>query len=167
MEWIEPVINRSLADVEEVKSLKERIYAVGWSGLTTEEQGKFLGDMVGTLNYITLNRIEGNTLFLEEAIRDLGFIVAQLQHKRNWTLADMPNKVDLARLRDNIEQLQAEFYYLITSLPDDLNAPNYEQINAVERVLAELKTATELIMQSWKYCGTFACGQGLVLPQRS
>ena len=56
---------------------------------------------------------------------------------------------------------------MATSLPENMEIPDIAKMNAVEEVLVELKAAADLIIQSWKYCGTFSCGQDLVLPQRS
>ncbi len=167
MTWIEPVTTRTVFDVEAVKSLKERIYTVGWDGLSEAEQLEFLGDMIGTLNHITLNRIEGNTDFLAGLIRELGFVVQELLCKTNWNRASLPVRSDLQRLVDNVTVLCDSFYPMQTSLPESMNTPDFDKMNAIEEVLAELKAAADLIMQSWKYCGTFACGQALVLPQRS
>lgn len=167
MTWITPVTERTEFDVEAAKSLKERIYTVGWVNLTAAEQMEFLGDMIGTLNHITLNRIECNTCFLEELIRSLGFAVQKLAYKKDWSRESLPVRNDLQRLVDNIAALCDSFYAMATSLPENMEIPDIAKMNAVEEVLVELKAAADLIIQSWKYCGTFSCGQDLVLPQRS
>lgn len=167
MEWITPITNRTLADVEAVKSLKERIYAVGWKGLTAAERAEFLGDAIGTLNHITLNRIECNINHMEDVIRNLGFIMKKQTYKQDWDLYDLPDQADFERLLGNIVELLDTFYYMGTSLPDNLLQPDFEQLNAVEEVLHELKKASDLVIRSWKHCGSFVCGQSLILPQRS
>lgn len=166
MEWITPVTDRTLADIESVKSLKERIYTAGWQNLTEEEKTTFLGDMVGTLNYITLNRIECNTQHMEEVLENLGFLLRHQAYMQDWTLQALPTKKDFERLLSNIESHLRTFYYMETALPENLQKPTYGELNAVEQVLLELKQASDLVIQGWKYCGTFHCGQSLVLPQR-
>lgn len=166
MEWSEPITNRTLVDIEEVRSLKERIYEVGWQGLTAEEQAAFLGDMIGTLNYITLNRIEGNTAHLASIFKALGYIVKGNFYKKDWKLEDLPVMDDFERLLWNIDDLLKHSYYMKTSLPQSLLHPGYSQMNDIEEVLLELKAATELIIEGFRHCGSFNfySGSEVVLP---
>lgn len=166
MAWIEPVINRTLADVEDVKSLKERIYAVGWTGLDPEERKTFLGDMIGSLNSIMLNRIEGNTAELAGLLQSLGYLVPSLNYVVNWGVSSLPNIQEFIRILSNIEKLLDCSYSMKTKLPATLSKPDYQQINDTEKVLLELKDAIKLIIEGFRYCGgfNFYTGSEVVLP---
>lgn len=164
-EWIEPVVNRTSSDVDTVKSLVQRILSDGWSTLMSEEQSFFLGDMIGTLNHFCLNRVENNTKVLYNYIRTLGFPTYNDSYKEDWNYDDLPVIDDFTRILNNIIHIIHSEYPISTSLPANLDMPDYTQINAVEEVLLELKAIYETIPKSYKYCGTFNCGQDIILPK--
>lgn len=165
--WIEPVFNRTQADVQEAKQLTRRILTEGWDSLETEEQSFYLGDMIGTLNYITLNRIENNNEYINQYIESLGFSEWWGTFKTNWTYSDQPNRTNFTRILQNLYHVVSVNYPVSVYVPSNLNAPTFDQINTIEKLLQELKDIYETIPKSYKYCGTFNSGQVIVLPQRS
>lgn len=165
--WIEPIFNRTQSDVQEAKQLTQRILTEGWDSLETSEQTFYLGDMIGTLNYITLNRIENNIEYIHQYLVTLGFYEYSDTYKKNWTYSDLPITSNFERILGNLAHVVSENYLTDSTAPSNLNAPTFDQINTIEKLLQELKDMYETIPQSYKYCGTFNSNQTLVLPQRS
>lgn len=165
--WIEPIYSRTQEDVQEAKQLTQKILIEGWDSLTTEEQSFYLGDMIGTLNPITLNRIENNTEYIEQYFESLGFREWSDSYKKNWNYLDLPIGSDFERILRNITHVVDARYLTESSVPGNLNAPTFDQINTIEKLLQELKDMYETIPKSYKYSGTFNSGQVIVLPQRS
>ena len=165
--WIEPVYNRTLTDIQTARNLTQKILTEGWSTLTAEEQTFYLGDMIGTLNPITLNRIENNTEYIKQYLESLGFYEWGDTYKKNWSYSDLPITSDFERILRNLDHAVDMHYPVDSSLPSNLNAPAYDEINMIEKLLQELKDMYETIPKSYKYCGTFNSDQLIVLPQRS
>jgi len=107
------IFDRTNADVEEVRTLRNKILASGYDSLTTEEKTKYQAGMKGAYNYTDMNRV-GNAISyvvnrgitLEQALVTLisnsGLEDNALYHlgidvsttvtpKTNWVVGDTPS----------------------------------------------------------------------------
>lgn len=134
--WIEPIVDRNAQDLREQN---ERAY----------------------LNYFDLNRIEQDTEYLHDVLLAYGYS-QQVVCKTDWVMADFPYITEIERTRSNILNLLNGYYTQETELPTSLTELTWRKLNAVEK---NLKLMYEMIIrmeQSFRRCGTFHAGQGVV-----
>lgn len=187
--WIEPVIDRSQSDVDYLKSVALKIIATGFDSLTTDEELFWLlgseeelsasDDLLGTVdglqlivytriikgawNISDLNRIEQNCKHLFEELTDLGYDIGVIIKENEWLYEDFPVLSEIDRIRLNVKLLCDVF--LITS---DLDFGNiyldYDNANRIEQLLLFVYNTLQNLFTGLRYCGTFNCGQTLILP---
>ena len=171
MVWIDPIFDRTLDDVNLIKELNDKINTKGWSGLTALQRDKWLmGGAVasigvrGALNYVDLNRVEGNCVYLQERLQSYGYM-ASVNVKLDWTVEDFFRLADLNRIKQNVLNL-AEVYYTLPTTPTITLLPltlNYTQLNDIEKFIFDLNVILERMIDSFIYCGTFNCGQEIII----
>jgi len=162
-EWIEPVWQRTQADVDYALRLNSKIAKTGWNSLTPQEQSDWFVGLIGCLNYWDLNRIEIDTEFLSDLLYQYGYGFGGLQVKTDWDMTDFPYSAELERIRSNVRALIDVYYPQEIPLPDTLEKPNHQTINDLENVLKLMKEMIHRMEQSFRYSGTFYSGQGVSL----
>ncbi|MGE4549178.1 MAG: hypothetical protein AB7C89_06465 [Intestinibacillus sp.] len=108
--YTDPVYDRTQADVDRARTLAAKI---GSKTATAAELAEWGTDLRGAVNASDLNRIETATAFLQDVLEGYGYSIT-LVTKTDWTITDRPTVAQLARIRGNINALQAGFY----TLPD-------------------------------------------------
>ena len=136
--WVEPVYDRTPQDVA-AKNKK------------------------GVLNYADLNRIEGNTEYLSDALLAHGYLGAIQLIKTDWQMTDMIYLSDMNRILANCIRLNNGFFKQ-KELPTTLQNPDYIKINTIEEVQQYEYDMINEVERSYRYCGTFYSGQ-MPLPQ--
>lgn len=136
--WTAPIIDRTLVDV---------------TTLTTK----------GKLSANDLNRIEGNIEILSTLLNNFGY-GATLTSKTDWAITDFPYQAQMARLISNATALVTAYHSQGVTLPADLELALWNEMNDLENVLKLMNDMISLMQYSFRYCGTFACGQ-TPLPQ--
>lgn len=113
----------------------------------------------GFMNYHDLNRIETNCKFLAEVLIGYGYPVVVVT-KTDWKRTDFPYLSELERIAGNIQLLKDNFYALPTTpaLPDNLEVMYYYKLNDIEKILFDLNSVIDLMIKSFRYCGTFYAG---------
>ena len=135
-EWIEPIVDRNAQDLREQN---ERAY----------------------LNYFDLNRIEQDTEYLHDVLLAYGYS-QQVVCKTDWVMADFPYITEIERTRSNILNLLNGYYTQETELPTSLTELTWQKLNAVEQNLKLMYEMIGRMEESFKRCGTFHAGQGVV-----
>lgn len=80
-------------------------------------------------------------------------------------MTDFPYKSELDRIRSNIEKLIDAYYELEGSPAMEFTTSlSWEDANSLEKNLKNLKIILDRMINGFRYCGTFACGQELILP---
>ena len=117
----------------------------------------------GAYNYVDLNRIEEWCEYIAEQLNLYHYPVS-IVTKTNWTMEDFPTKVEMKRIRDNVESLK-NAYYSFTLVPENLDKMTYQKANDLEMVLYEIKTYIDNMVNSFLYSGTFYSGEseGLIV----
>ena len=142
--WSEPIFDRTLADVEYAKQqLVHNLNNV---------------DFKGCFNAKDILRIENNTRYLADALNNLCYR-NDITTQSSWTVNSVPNVTNIVRIINNVSKLISAYYK-----PN--NAPNlpttlltYEQVNALEKNLYLIKEMLEDMINSFRECGTFECGE--------
>lgn len=165
IEWIEPITNRTQADVNYVKTLNTKIRKNGFSNLTTEEQEAWKNGLIGALNAVDLNRIENNIKYLHEVLFSYGYLSVIQEKTEEWEISSLPMKTELERIKSNLENIINNYNTPKQSVPQSVDYPTYATINELEQVIFQLNNMIGLMEKSFRYCGTFYCGESLILPE--
>lgn len=113
----------------------------------------------GYCNHDMLNRIEKNCSYLADQLNYFGYRV-DITAKTDWAIDDFPYLIQINRIRDNINVL-LDAYFKMPGSPDIRywNSLNWKDANSLEQNLLNINTLLELMVQSFKYCGEFICGE--------
>lgn len=150
MEW---VYDRTQEDVKRAKLLTQK-YAAGT--ITKTEKKEWAAGMKGALNASDLNRIEGN-------IREIAGFLAITVTTKTWEKNQIPRVSDFKRIRDNVQRIRDAW----STLKDTTDTPDtplvtYQQWNAIERILHDVKYVYDRVMDSYYYCGDeIYAGEGI------
>ena len=145
MPWVEPVIDRTKADVD---------YA--------EANRNDADSLKGAMNFSDWNRVTGNIYYLADVLKSGFYITVTVTCKNSWTRADFPTQSEINKIKKDIESLLAAIN-MAKSVPGQ---PwfMYQKINIIEELLLEMKEYTERGRERFKDCGTFYAGQAEILP---
>ena len=97
--------------------------------------------------------------------------------KTNWAVADIPLEAQMVRYISNINTIRAviDVPSETPATPTDVQGLTVTEANDIEAILKAVDGATlalealkksyaDLTADAWRYCGTFNCGQGVILP---
>lgn len=151
--WVQPIYDRTSADVQYAKDNQSRVNA----------------ELKGALDYRTLNRIEGNIEYLSNILNRYNYINTTT-NKTNWTINEYFYYSEMARILVNLTNMRNAFYVKPTtpSVPNiDLNTPLiYNDINSIERILNDINELTQYMENNFVYSGVANSGQTRVWQQR-
>ena len=146
--WTTPVFDRTQADVDfAIAQISE------WkkNGFTT------ITELKGCLNTTDMNRIENNIQFLSDRITSLYYF--SVVNTKTWNRSMLPTVTEVERILKNL-------LTLITSFQKGENTPDvpttmvdFEQINSIEENLFVIKGMVDSMVESYRRCGTFQCGE--------
>ena len=159
MSWIDPVYDRTQADVDfAIKTIAE------WIAANTAGNPLVVYDLKGCLNVSDLNRIEGNIAFLTERFNDLMY--PPDTSIKDWEAHGLPSGDDIRRILANVRSLIEVFYQQpkAPDVPEDMR--NYSEINAIEENLLLIKELLDGMVASFRKSGTFQSGSTMFLPIR-
>lgn len=163
MSWLEPIFDRTLQDILNVKAQIEHIQQSGWATFSTDEQNAFLGELRGTFSKVTIERIINNIYYLEQLLLQHGYSPRlPTRPKTSWEYSDVPTFELLTQLVDDIQQLVDCSYEAARQLPQDLTYLDYQKVNDIEYVQWNIKWFIEKIEEHVLYCGQPKCGQTVV-----
>lgn len=111
----------------------------------------------GAYNYNDLNRIETWCEYLAQQLNSYNYYV-DITVKTNWTMEEFPTKVQMKRIRDNVQKLKNAFMSY-TSVPASLEKMTYQKANDLEKVLYELDTLINNMIASFYYSGEVFAGE--------
>jgi hypothetical protein len=137
-----------------------------WRTQVANGQSPTVTELKGCLNATDLNRIEGNTMYISQLIREHGF-QTNVTTKVDWTDESLPNATDVNRIIDNIKEIRNKYYEPagMPSLPQTV--VSFSDINAIERSLMLFREMLLGMVGAFRRSGTFRCGQGMKLPMNT
>lgn len=143
MAWIDPIYDRTQADVDLIKLDP------------TNSNNK------GAYNYADLNRIESNCEYIMNLLNnsDLFYYPINIEVKTDWNVKDIPHIKDINRIRQNILTLKngmnlGEEYKEI----EFSKTMDYIKANILEKDLTLIKGIIDSCMRELRKCNTFYCG---------
>lgn len=133
MTWINPIYDRTQGDV---------------SGRTPK----------GFINYTDLNRIEGDCIYLRDALKAQGYYVTI--HSKAWVMEDFPYLTEINRIRDNVMALIGGLHDL-TGRPvvRYVNTLNYTDANSLERNIAIIDPLLQKMIDHLRFSGELYSGE--------
>ena len=131
MAWIDPIYDRTQADVDLIKLDP------------TNSNNK------GAYNYTDLNRIESNCEYIMNLLNnsDLFYYPINIEVKTDWNVKDIPHIKDINRIRQNI-----------LTLKNGMNlGEEYKEIE-FSKTMDYIKANIHSCMRELRKCNTFYCG---------
>ncbi len=161
MEWIVPVIDRTLLDVQDALAQIEV-----WRTQVANGQTPTVTELKGCLNATDLNRIESNTRYISQAIQEYGYRL-NVTTKVDWTDECLPNVDDVNRIIGNIEEIRNKYYEPAGMPPLPQTMVSFSDINAIELSLLLFKETLLFMAGVFRRSGTFAVGSSFRLPMHA
>lgn len=153
VEWIEPVFDRTYADVEFAKrKIAEWI----------EENVSTVYELKGCLNVSDMNRIENNIKYLSD-ILSKNLYIKSLQTKK-WNMDSVVMLDDVRRILDNVTTIVENFHKPIKSKSLPYNMGSYIDINTIEEILFYVKELVDDMEGCYQISDTFYSGSKRILP---
>jgi hypothetical protein len=116
----------------------------------------------GFYNHTDLNRVGHNVDYLSGVLNGYGYLVVTTP-KENWAVGDIPRVADMELYLEDLNALKSAFYGT-TPLPESMEHINFTDANNIEKLLEEIETYINRMVDGFRVCGTFHCGQGVILP---
>lgn len=157
IQWIQPVYDRTQADVDYAK-----LKISQWSNDYYAGDSTFVSDLKGCLNVRDLNRIEGNMEYLAERVRIAGFDIPIIVKK--WAVSDIPTIADVNRITGNLIRLIEGWYQQSSAPPAPTTILTYVDANSIEEnqfLMRQLLDGREIPIQK---SGMFYLGTRRMLP---
>lgn len=155
MAWSEPIIDRTLADVNFAKSkLAEWI----------RDTQSIPYDLKGSLISADLTRIEDDIKYLSETLDSLGYSMSLIE--KTWVDSDVPTIADVTRILGNVSTMIANYCQQagVPAVPTTMLS--YTDINSIELNLMKLNKSLDAMISSFKKSGTIKSGGLRLLPQK-
>lgn len=152
-EWIPPVTDRTLADVDRARELVSK----GWQGMTGEERAEYNAGLKGCLNVADLERIENDVQILLDVLE-----IDSASHVGAVPL--FPKEGYFEDLRDNVAAIRAAYCIHADTPPvPELPYDTWTAYNDVEKILLDVYEV--VISQFHHHSGEIFAGEetGLIL----
>lgn len=112
----------------------------------------------GTMTINTLNRIENKQAELKELLANEGYYNTPIQNKM-WEHTEYFKENEFRRILDNLNVLRNAFFVYADTPSTPPISFHYENINALEKVLFDIETMLNDMIDRFRECGTFECGE--------
>lgn len=110
----------------------------------------------GTVTVNTINRIESKQTELADVLKGMGYYAEIIT--KTWDKGDVFYESDFQRICDNNTAIRQAFFVYADSPEDAVPAFEYEELNALERILHDLERMIEFAKTAYRFCGTVECG---------
>lgn len=171
-EWIEPIFDRTLSDVEYVKQKIEQgveyehayfITADSFYLVDAENRKivvKAWPEFKGAYNASDMNRVNGNMLFLFNLLHKLGINITLKTASRIWNMHDVPEPNDFQKYLDDVAIIRSS----ISQSEETPNVPtmenfNYIKANDIEKILYDTYMSLRSLESSTYYSGDIYAGE--------
>lgn len=148
-DWIVPVFDRTQDDV---------IYAISKIAEWKENNITNTSRLKGCLNDTDINRIENNIQYISDRLSSL-YYFTKIEAK-TWDMSQLPDITDVNRIIGNLNNIISSYFKPNNSPDVPTTMLTYEQINHIEQNLSLLKEMIDNMVNSFRECGTFNCGEG-------
>lgn len=150
------ITDRTAADVYHWQTLRDK----GWEAMTEDERAEWLTPMKGCYNFTDLNRVEGAVEYIAELLRDAGYEM-ELVTKKDWTMEDMPTRLEMERYINNVAVIREAFKPFPTTpkAPPITQNLSHAYANNLEQILKDMGMLATSIPQNWLYAEDIFSGE--------
>ena len=147
------ITDRTANDVSLAKTLRAKL-----------QSGQSLSDAEisimerGTMTINTLNRIENKQAELKELLENVGYYNTPIQNK-TWEYTECFKENEFQRILNNLNVLRNAFFVYTDTPGTPPISFHYENINALEKVLFDIEAMLNDMIDRFRECGTFECGE--------
>ena len=147
------ITDRTASDVSLAKTLRAKL-----------QLGQTLSDAEisilerGTMTINTLNRIENKQAELKKLLANEGYYNTPIQNK-TWECTEYFKENEFQRILNNLNVLRSAFFVYADTPDTPPISFHYENINALEKVLFDIETMLNDMIDRFRECGTFECGE--------
>lgn len=147
------ITDRTASDVSLAKTLRAKVQ----SGQTLSEAEISIMER-GTMTINTLNRIENKQAELKRLLASEGYYNTPIQNK-TWKYTGYFKESEFQRILNNLNVLRNAFFVYVDTPGTPPISFHYENINALEKVLFDIETMLNDMIDRFKECGAFECGE--------
>lgn len=148
------ITNRTKDDVEAAKQIRLNIQQNGLA--PNDDEIEILERGTYTIN--SLNRVESKQEQLRDWLNSYGYRV-NTEHKTNWVEADLFTYQDHQRILNNLKALRKAFFVFSTTPVTPNYIFNWQNANSIEKILVDLEEEFATMIDYFRECGTFECGE--------
>ena len=113
------------------------------------------------ISYTDLNRVEEAITYLKQLLDKYGYNFTTQEKK--WLITDFRKNEDMARLKDNIDNLRNAYPYLVSPVtPNPIKYESIQEANDIEEILYKINEIIINMTQNFIHCGVANCGQNRV-----
>lgn len=141
-QWINPIYDRTQADVDYAKAQMKINNNV---------------ELKGCFNVTDISRIENNTKYLTDELNKLYYF--NTINTYSWNMLSIPYRAHIDRIINNVNVLWTKYQKPSGSDALPPSILTYEHLNAIERNHYLLKEMLDDMISSFRECGTFSCGE--------
>ena len=152
MAWIEPIFDRTQADVD---------YAIAKIAEWKKTGASAQGELKGCFNVSDINRIEGNLKYLSDELKALYYFHTLTTYK-TWTDTGIPTTADVTRLLNKMSRIIIGYFPIIAATPLPSTLLKYTEVNALEENIYLIKEQLDDMVERFRECGTFECGEEII-----
>lgn len=149
------VFDRTLEDLSVAKTLRDKIFEIGYDELTDDEKALWNTDLKGCRNASDLNRIGNACNIIASMMYTAGLIPDEIHMKDDWARNEIPSVYEIENLLGAIEILRYVAFKYDKTIEAVPNNPinTIEKMNLVERILYEVYNITNIILTDRQVCG--------------
>lgn len=142
--WITPVYDRTESDVSYAR----------------QQLSKGINDVEykGCFNVTDSNRIENNTRYLSDTLRELCYQNG-ITTKTDWNTSSYISISNVSRIINNIDILWKKYHTPTGAISLPSTLLTYEHINNIEKNQYLIKVLLDDMINSFRQCNTFECGE--------
>ena len=112
----------------------------------------------GSITINTLNRIENKQIELKLLLNDLGYWDTSIENK-SWRYEDIFDETEFNRVVQNTLVLKKAFFTFSDTPRTITTTYEWQNLNALEKILHDLDIMIDEIESRFRECGTFECGE--------
>ena len=154
------VTDRTEADFKRWEYLRNK----GFANMTDSERAEWLaGNMKGAYNISDLNRVGEALFYLQNRLKKAGYITYQTQFHAStgWTEANIISEENLKTYLKGVSNIRnaLTLYESTPPAPENTGALNIEEANNIEKILLDVETLINNMLDARFYCGDVYSGE--------
>lgn len=154
------ITDRTAADLKHWEYLRDK----GFANMTEPEKAEWLaGNLKGSYHSADLNRVGAALNYLRDRLNEAGYMSYQTTFtaKTNWTAASIPTAAELTHYLKCVSIIREAMaqYETTPPVPIDTGALNIDEANNIEKILIDVETLINNMLNARFFCGEVYAGE--------